>query len=143
MKYITEKVTSRCGRKGGPKQVVGEPRIEQFETVGEAVQTLGSEDELLKYVNAQHATNVKNEVRRQANVTVSDATLRKRAIDEVLADNDALGELLSISDPNAREAKKDELIAARVEVLREAQEATKPAAGECAVTGDEDEDEGE
>jgi hypothetical protein len=96
MKMMTGvKVTSRCGRKSGPRQEVGTIEIEQFESIGEAVQFLGSEEKALDLINSQFATNAKNRARGLANVAVSDRKIQDMAVKRLTSNLDLLQELIA------------------------------------------------
>ena len=60
-------------------KVVGEAQYEVFESVSEAISTLG-EDITLGLSNTQHATNAKNKVRQAATGKPSKTALRNEAM---------------------------------------------------------------
>ena len=114
-------------------KVVAELDIEQFDSLDAAKMALGSEEKVLALVNTQFATNKKNDVRRLANVSVSDRKAREMAFDRLTSDTEILMELAAIGDAKnpkdpqrcaAREAKIAELM----EVIKAEVEATRGTA---------------
>jgi len=105
-------------------KVVGEATYEIFDTIAEAIETLG-EDVALGLINTQHATNAKNKVRQLATGKPSKTALRSEAMANLTAD-----EFASIAgDPQALEA----LLGKKVSELEKKYAAMSPA------TTDEDE----
>jgi len=141
MKYVEVKVTSRCGNKSGPKVVVGSVKVPQAESLPELISNVGGEDEVLKLANAQLKTNMSNELRRTANTNVSDTKLRKDAVEIVYGDRDVMRELLSIEDDAVMQARREELVTAKMEELREKYEAAKAGVTGAAVEDDTEDDE--
>jgi len=134
------KITSRLGQKGGPAKVVGEISIEQFETIAEATQFLGSEEEVLGLINTQYATNMKNKVRALANVTISDRKLREMATDRVIGDKDCLEELMTTDNPTET---KERLVTEKMAEIQAELDAKRAQAAEAVAKGTKDEDEDE
>ena len=141
MKYVEVKVTSRCGNKSGPKVVVGSVKVPQAESLPELISNVGGEDEVLKLANAQLKTNMSNELRRTANTNVSDTKLRKDAVEIVYGDRDVMRELLSIEDDAEMQVRREELVTAKMEELREKYEAAKAGVTGAAVEDDTEDDE--
>jgi len=144
MKYVEVKVTSRCGNKSGPKIVVGSVQVPQAESLPELISNVGGEDDVVKLANAQLKTNMSNELRRTANTNVSDTKLRKDAVEIVYGDRDVMRELLGIEDDAVMQARREELVTAKMEELREKYEAAKAGvAGAGAEAEDDVEDDEE
>jgi uncharacterized protein with von Willebrand factor type A (vWA) domain len=137
------KVTSRCGRKSGPRQEVGKIDIEQFESIGEAVQFLGSEEKVLDLINTQFATNAKNDARRVANVSVSDRKVREMAVTKLTSSMEMLQELITRTAATdgsdlAKTAVREDMLASLEAKIREELEAKKGVAGADAEVEDEE-----
>jgi hypothetical protein len=144
MKYDTGEdgkgveVTSRRGNKSGPAEVVGRVNIEIFESIEEMTQFLGSSEKLLALANTQYATNVKNEIRRLANTSVSDTKLRTMAVDRVYADVNNLQMLAAAASPAEMAALKEKLVGEMIEVIKAEFEARKGSSVPASVEGTED-----
>ena len=134
-------VTSRRGEKGVKPSVVGVIDIEIFDTEAEANQFYGSEEKVLKLINTQHATNRKNDVRRLANVTLSDNKCEGIAIDRVLHSKEIMAELINAPDLDAaRDAAVKTMMATIRQEFEDAAAGAVPPASEDADADDPDDD---
>ena len=142
MKTKTFEVKSKRGRKGpdAKREPVGSVAVEQFETLGEAVATLGSEERVVELVNTQYATNAKNKLRASVNQKLSETKLRNLATAKIISDTDLLGRLVAEAKANGTTPKAaiDKAIEAEADRLR-AELASAPAAG-SADAEEEDEE---
>ncbi len=81
----------------------------------------GGDSDILKLANTQLATNIRNETRRQAQITTpSKSKLREQAEASLWDDPDnesLVEELVSIRDPVAKKARREQIIAQIVTTL--------------------------
>ena len=143
MKQKTFEVKSKRGRKGpdAKRELIGSVVVNQWESLGEAVADLGTEEKVLDLANTQHATNAKNKLRASVNQKVSETKLRSLAVEKVSSDRELLRAIVESGEDTKVAIEK--AVLAEIEALRAELEMAKATAGVAPEVEDEDEEEEE